>query len=510
MLWLCATAAACLFTLIALRADAQQPRTAPPGSPTPGTPGAAADAPLPAGPPIKLSDVRWQEYAYGLSLLPPEDCRLVRKTAAEHLLSITDETERYVVNVKVSRSTRSLTLEEVLHIARDQMNRSQPDNRPVVSQELAGDPKAAGKSDHTAVEKLQVDGRDAVLFYYLVPALFDVKALDRDTRPKDKAARDNAMIGQAILQVDSFTFVILSMTAETKDAQIVMPMFKSMLQSVRMADLKALNEQRTRAAAAGQKWRMNVTAERLRASLIPIQRFRLVKDNKDIGFMSLEQSAGQMRKQAGVRAIVRAYMDDKSVRTIVGAEYFLSDDDENEYWTNMTTVHASSVAAGGKAAGQGLKWDACKEHRACFCYTFTEKGIRTGRNIAVTLEAPNEFNPPKQYNRPAGGYLSLLDAWVLPQIMTLDSTGKRVLGGPREYGYYWYNSSMGRMTWRNDKLVPIQGGFVLLSREAPNSLDLRGVYTAEGALKEKQLANGLKLLAADKEYFERLKAGAER
>ena len=51
-----------------------------------------------------LSDTRWREQSYGVSLLPPLDCKLIEQTGDHYLLRMVNAQVPYQITVAVKRS----------------------------------------------------------------------------------------------------------------------------------------------------------------------------------------------------------------------------------------------------------------------------------------------------------------------------------------------------------------------------------------------------------------------
>jgi hypothetical protein len=406
--------------------------------------GLAAAQPAEQVPPRDLADPPWQDKAHGISVRPPIGTRLVEQTADDYLLRIIDEAGKFQITVALKKSAADLTLEQVLRSAREQIKTFQP------------------ASDVVGSEVKKIGQLEGAIIYFRVP----------------QPVGDDLLIGQAIGRIDAQRFVLMELRCVITAGPQYIPTFEAVTQSLSIANRGELAAQRRAALERGQAWRHSLSIEKLHKSLIPEQFFRLVENGRDIGYLRVTQAQNAngvaLHPRPGVEVEVRSRIVAQGVTIDSRAAMYLADDDAAEVWT-ITTTYRQRDARGQEQLR-----------------TFTETGARTGETMEIAINGPEGLKKPK-YKRPVVGYLSKVEAETIGQLLPRDRAG--------DYGFYWFDSRSGKMTFRSEQVTPTLSGFTLTSRPTPNAAALRATYDAQGRLLRKQLGPNRELVAATRQMI---------
>lgn len=402
----------------------------------------------------QLDETRWRDQAYGLSLRPPLGSRLIEQTGDAYLVRILDQQGRFQMAASVKRSRQRLTMDAVVGSISMQLKSAQP---------------SAKKSDPV---RQKVDGHDATVMYFTYP---------------QPAKGPDAIIGYCMVQMDAQSFAILELQCSADHAEQHIPTFERVIGSVEFTDQKELAKRREEAIERASQWlsrtRSPQRMKQLREQLREQQYFRILDGTKDIGYMRIRQATETIdlarKKQPGIRVEIQSRLVKQNRTTIdTLAKFFLADDDTTELWTVTTTLRQPAPN----------RPEPIKQ-------TFTETGLRSGTNINITVNGPRGADQLR-FNRPKRGYLSQVEAKLLPQIMPTDRAAT--------YGFYWYNSATNKLTYRTEQVTPALSGFVITTRLGPNAPALRATYDGNRRLVEQQLSATRKLVATDKQTIMRL------
>ncbi len=402
----------------------------------------------------ELDETRWRDNAYGLSLRPPVGTQLIEQTGDTYLVRILDRQGRFQIAASVKRSRKALTMNETVTSITEQMYHAQP----TVSR--------------TEPENRQVAGREAAVMYFTYP---------------QPAKGPDVVVGYCVVRMDAKSFAVLELHCSTEEGETHRAMFKKVIGSMELADQRELAKQRAKAIERATQWlgrtRSPEKMKELRARLRDSQYFRIVDGTQDIGYMRIHQATETIdlrsKNQQGIRVEIQSRLvksDRSTIDTL--AKFFLSDDDTTELWTVATTLRQPAPN----------RPEPIKQ-------TFTETGLRSGMNINITVNGPRGAEQ-LQFEQPKRGYLSQVEAKLLPLMMPADRAAT--------YGFYWYNSATNKMTYRTEQVTPTLNGFVITTRLGPNAPALRATYNAERLLVEQQLGAERKLVASDKQTILRL------
>jgi len=382
-----------------------------------------------------LAESRWTEQKYGLSLRLPVGARTVSHTADEYLLRLVHEQQDYQMTVAVRRSREALTLERVAESAQLQVVDAEPTARLIEQ------------------EQTSVGERPARVLLFRVPA---------------DQARD-ALLGQAILRIDPFTFAVLEIRGSLADQPHLRRVLNAMLGTLRIADQEQLAAERKAAVERSTAWRERLTVDQIEAAVGGEAYFRLLQNGEDIGYLRVVSRMETFNNQRGPEVSVATHLEMDGRRVDSVAEYFRpADSAVGEAWSIRTTIRAPGM-----------------EDR-----TIVETGAGTTGFIEVKQDGTaGVASKNLRFARPPNGYLPQADGWLLPRLIPRETAGV--------YGFYWYHNNEQAVTFRRDRVTPTLDGFVIVTQLTPNSPELTARYDAEGNLREKQLGGGRVLKRTD-------------
>jgi len=144
--------------------------------------------------------------------------------------------------------------------------------------------------------------------------------------------------------------------------------------------------------------------------------------------------------------------------------YFLTLDRDEEHWSVRMTVRDDK----GRTS------------------TWTETGTRLGDTIKVSTLEPGGSPVQKQWKAPPDGYLSQVEAYLLPRMLAR-------FGAPAIFNFYRYNTTTGEISLRRDELTtaPTGEGWVILSRPHENAADERTIVDNQGRIIRRVLPSGV-------------------
>lgn len=457
----------------ALPASAADPAPAPETPPAVTPP---ATKPQPGGRP--LSTERWIDRTYGVSLLPPTGAITENQINDPdgYVMRLADDQDQFRMALAIKRSNSKLTLAKVVTTAKEQIVGVQ------------------GTTQLLDERAMTLGGRPCHALYFQMP----------------QAKGINQFFAQGIVQIDAQTFALLEIRCDIPQIDSVRATFDAVMNSIQLTDLKELDKQREATLALGAKWRNGggagdgLTLKKLHAAIIPQQYFRLVGKTGEAGYMRMNQSKATRNDKSsppkpGVLVEVESRIVVGTTHFDTLAEYFLADDDSLELWTVTTTQRP---AATGNALTRRLERDrppAKDAPRDPNVRTSRESGIRAGTELAINVEGPDGPTAHRIYHVPRAGYLSQVEALMLPQLLPIDRPGT--------YGFYCYLSRRGAITLRTDTITPALTGVSIETRVSPNEPSLRLTLDANRKLLEKQLSTGIRQVPTSIEELNKLWPG---
>ncbi len=395
---------------------------------------AAAAASAPARP---LQDRRWQDDAYGISLRAPIDCRFDMPTEEQQLAVIRDEQGAFRITVAVKQPNRDVPLAKLAESAVQQMALAVP--ATVLLDEV----------------DRKIDDRPGRVLYFSVPM----------------ARGEDVFRGQALVRLDDRMYGVLEIQAHVNHREAARATFQTVLDSVELTDPEVLAKRRGELVERGHEWRKQLTAEDLHEVLIEERWYRLLENDRDIGYMRIRERLAEESQTPGIRIDVQSRTVRGAVTIDSTANYFLSDDDTQEFWSVTTT----SRRPGEYGRGQQTS-------------TVQETGIRTNARIELTVEGP-AGREKSAYVRPLTGYLSQVEAWLLPRLLPVKRTSTA-------YGFYFLVSETQSVSFRHDTMRRSDGEIVVESKVLANRPAVVARYDKGRRLIEKRLTANRRLVPA--------------
>jgi hypothetical protein len=461
------------------------------------TPGAAAAEQL-------LSNERWREHSRGLSLQPPLGSRLLELTADEAILRITGEGG---YSIKVYIKCRKEKSGKEMAFDLDQRKNISPDKardsaRPLGDVALPETDLKLDDVTEMAVKQIANVQPGAVLI--------DRKPIEQKLPtavlyfriPNSK--RGTWVLGQSLCILDDQTVAMLQLEVAPEHYEQVKPLFEAVAKSLEVEDLAKLDVKRNAMLEKSEKWLNAMNNKAVREKLVPEQWLRIVDGGKDVGHMRITQKAERQMDMPGMQVDVQAHIEvgDQSLDSL--ANFFASDDGQNEIWSVRTTSRSTKPAPKGKAMPEALS-------------TFAETGVRSKNQITVTRQSPagtTEFHWDRPFKQPKAAaapgaspvpgapvaapspnakpapaplvplpYLSQVD------LQLLDITLPRK--APLELGYYAYNPTVGKISFRTERVVPQPDGSCLVySRVSPEQPEQVTQFSASGKFMKRTLPGG--------------------
>ncbi len=389
---------------------------------------------------IPLDSQRWSERKYGISILPPIGTKIFLDSMSDNLVRIRDIDKRYQITVAVKRSTRALSLEEVVASAKQQVKYTHPHGQLLID------------------EPWKIADRSARIMYYRLQA----------------AGQHDLLLGQAIVAIAPTTYAVVELNGSGAHAELLRPTFEAVLGSMEIADQQKLSQMRAAAIARSVQWRSTLNPRDEVASVQPEQFFRIMRDKQDIGWMRIKQRYGTYNNRQGLQVTIHTHLEIGTDRFDTVADYFRPEKNrEQEIWS----VRSSRRPVVAQRANERVE-------------TVLETGSGTLSTVQVVIDY--QAGRPDQelkFPRPQNGYLAQADAWILHRVLPHDT--------PAEYGFYWYNSNLQKITYRTDRVTPTLDGYVVHSRTAPDLAELVSRYDARGELLERDLGQGQKMVRSD-------------
>jgi len=415
---------------------------------------------------LPLAEQPWREEAYGLSMRLPEDMVPAPRLGSDVKLSRMDRNHRMALVLSVKRPLRRLTLAQLAEEAKRQVALN-------VDQMI----------DTKRSRRLEIDGRPVEVIYYRLPDIQGIKVHNRRWRGDE-------MLIQAIAPIDpvgsrdrltATHYVLIEARYRPADDDWVPATFEAMLSTLKIPDQQKLLQEREKAIRQGEAWRRRLTAEQLHAALVPEQVFRVVNaEGRDVGWVIERHERVTRELKPGVEIKILRHMRIPPFRVDVQAEYFLSDDRTYERWKAVQTQRP--LGRVGRPGSGGPPGEVIST---------AETGVRVparGEALAkidIVLDGPDGKNP-QSYRVPARGYLSRVEALLLPRLLPRDV--------PTTYGFYAYSPEEAGIRFRTDRIVPALGGHTHVAQPAPNTASIASDFGRDGNLLEQRLPGGKRLL----------------
>lgn len=434
----------------------------------------------------ELGDNRERETAHGVSLRPPVDTRIVRRTADEYTLRLADTAGQFTMSLLIKKTKKPLSLKTVTRSVQSQvlgveMNVSGVPGHGSKDFRLRGRTALSGTNRGKIVAQREtvIAKRHATINYYQV--------FDNNNKPM--------LLAHAIIQLETQAFAILDIegrlnpTDFSGSAKPIADTFERVIGSIEIENPLELSKRREQTVDLGHEWRSTLRLKNLHASLVPVQFYRFVETDKarrtkDNGWMRIRQfqSRKGTHNKPGVNVEVQLRIKAGDAYYDTLGEYFLADDDSLEMWSIHTTQRPANPRV--KVNEKELP-------------TFRQTGVRSDGVLTVTLDDPVSGQKKQSFAQPKKGYLSQVEGLMLPQILPHNQRAT--------YGFYFYNTQSGSVAYREEQVVPTLTGFSIISRLTPASVQLTSTFNKQRRVIEKQLdTTGGKLLPTDAATIRRL------
>ena len=433
---------------------------------------------------------RWQEAAYGISLVPPAE------TAQWEGPSVLWASPRgYTISFELATSETPFNLEQAATSSVVQMGFAHSFPRLV--------PDASGQPAKPRPERIAE--RPGIRMY------FDIT--EDDGR--------QWLYGQAIVMLEPHAAAVLKLNAPQAVIDEGKAAFERVIESLRVPLATELDEMRGRLIEAGEAWLRTLTHEDLRAALPDLQLYRLIQQGRDVGYLQLRSvTEPEALKRAGyepdgvlVQTVQREYLDTQMIDTQMVA--FDSADGQREVFDHKSTVRPSDRVGGAVAADARQRGLPSRDRPGGEPMTWSRTGVRGEQRlfdrwvnaITVVSEAPPATDAARQIERherflgmrgendlkglpterqwqaPDKAYLSQAMLPVLPAMLPAVDA---------DYAFTAYHSPTGKPTLRTvSVVVQPDGGKLVIDRPTPRSSPLRHEFDATGRHLRSVFANGL-------------------
>jgi len=335
--------------------------------------------------------------------------------------------------------------------------------------------------------ELQLSGQPAGLLY---------TTLTEGTGEDEVAA----VQGYLIVQTEANEFIVISSLVGEADFKEVAALLDRSYRSITLIRSEDVAKARAARMEAGQHLITGLDEDALRRALdpttakgqLPAPRWYRISRNladgtvQEAGYMTmtvLEGSQGDANpdrkpaewtseeKELGmlVRIQVRMLMDQEGTTLAdTDSRYWLRWDRAREFWTSRTTGRR------GRAS-----------------HTNSQLGLRQAPSRAqprpvievANVDPSQSASEPKRWPMPEVGYLSQVEALVLPRLLPNTATAV-------DYGFYWFDPRSGRLAQRLDKRTPVAGGFLLATQPTLEAPAAEQVFDARGILQKRESEDG--------------------
>lgn len=435
-----------------------------------------------------LSNERWRENSYGLSLLPPLDSRLLEMTADDAVLRIAGRagggTYTFKVFIKKRREVGDARFE------RESMDTKTSNRREVV---VVNTPKIDPQTPLTLDQITQMamkqiaDAQPTAIL--LAQKTLNLRVGQESQDPKSVPARvlyfklsDKKrgpwVLGQAFMQITPMAITMVEMDVDETQYAAASPIFEAMVSSIDLEDPKAIEARRAAWVAQGDAWRKTLSTQKLHGVLKPEQWLRIVQGDRDVGYMRLIQRTDNEMDHPGIRVDVQTRLEiaDQAIDSL--ANFFLSDNGDHEVWSIRTTVRPlRPPAATAKNADVSET-------------TWGETGVRDKDKITVTRSGPTG-NETFNWDMPKG-YISQVEMHLFDATAPQDK--------PRtEMGFFAYSPSIGRLAYRTERIIlDNAGGMQIHTRTSPEQPEQVSYFSAGGVLIKRVMPSGQTILPTTK------------
>ena len=424
--------------------------------------GALVPATLPAvacGDEPDLAEKRWREEAFGLSLRPPREAKLVPVNTGDTILRIRlGANSRMALSLK--RSDVELTLERL---------------RGMAVQEMAMAHPSAVVLDEGQVRT--GSGLEGLEIYFRIP----------------RESGEARVEGQAFFLLSPKQMAMLTVEVPRRRFEETRALFEAVIASLRHTAPAKLNRRREKRIERGRAWREAITPERIEAALVPERWFRIrsTDSGKDVGYARVREMPYEAMDEPGFavriqRRIVRGKLAEDTLR-----DFFVSRDGGLELFSVKTTVRERG-AAPPKADRIGAQSPTSPESASR-----AQTGLRERRSLTVTRQSPTH-KKTHRWSVPDRGYLSQVHAHLVPRLWI-----RHGAAGGGAIGFYAYLPRKGKLSFRSYQLERRNGRIRVRIRPGPELAPEIQRRRTDGALIERSRANGHRWVPDSRESIAR-------
>ncbi|HCD31923.1 MAG TPA: hypothetical protein DER01_05905, partial [Phycisphaerales bacterium] len=377
------------------------------------TPLWAQDSPL-------LDNHRWQEYSYGVSILPPLGANVHKRSVDDAVARITTK-DGYAINLFIKESQNQMNIDAARKDALTQMAGAFP-SAIVLDDQI----NKIGK--HQALK----------LHFYL---------------PRTK--QGPWVTAQTFVQLSPTAFALFQLETPKKTYELARPVYEAVIQSMQVSDPRKLLADREKLLDAGHQLLETLKFDQLKKQLVPEQWFRFVQGDRDIGYMRIRQAHGKLdgrpihdnsvMERLGFKVEVMARIEfGKSLYDSVNTCY-VSDEHDEEIWsirTNERPIGARKINQLHLRSESRLKFDV-QEIPVDFKNAWVETGLLSNRKIRLSRHDPSS-DKEFEWDMPPKGYLSQVDLYLLPMLLADQPDGM--------WGFYAYHPNSGRISFRTERV----------------------------------------------------------
>lgn len=311
--------------------------------------------------------------------------------------------------------------------------------------------------------------------------------------------QDVPVTGYTLFQTGPGQFVIFQIDCLTSAFPALQTMYETMVATVQFRDPTELHADRAAAILAGKALLQQFNSSDLKAALDPEPRFyRLYKpagsgaasDAQEVGYQRIQARLGRAgdldpgKPQSSWTAadrqpgyIVRIDARTLSLDAVIDSVsiYFLSDDRNTELWSNTMEVRTDRASE---------RW--------------VETGIRRENRLTVKTVRSGAEPTQVDWSPTPDGYISRVEAYLLPRLVVQADT-------PGSFGFYSYESALGKMTLRRDSYERSPtGAWTATLQQSENSPPMSSSLDAEGRLLRRQLPDGTVVEPTDAQRLRRI------
>lgn len=317
--------------------------------------------------------------------------------------------------------------------------------------------------------------------------------LDVPTRP------EVPVTAYTLFQTGPGNFVIFQMVCATAAFPSLQTLYETMVATVQFRDPTEMNADRAAVILAGQALLQQFNASDIERTLDKEPTFyRLYRpastgapgDAIEIGYQRVQAKAGRAGELDPSKAESRWTAADRRQGYIVRIDartltqgavvdsvsiFFLSQDRDSELWSNTMQVRKS---------GENEQW--------------IETGIRREDRLTVKTVRSGAEPTSADWSPVPEGYISRVETYLLPRLVTNAGT-------QGAYGFYSYESGLGKMTLRRDAFERTDsGGWIATTQQSENSPSMTTVLDAEGRLVRRNMPDGTVMEPMEVERLRRL------